>query len=125
MMAHFAKINEENIVTDVVVVDESQEHRGEDFLANDLGFGGRWIQTSYNTKLGQHLNGGIPLRKNYACVGYIYDPIRDAFYQQQPYPSWVFDEDKCCWNSPIPAPISELVYDWNEETQSWVEVIFE
>ena len=71
---------------------------------------------------GVHINGGTPLRKNYACIGFIYDPIRDAFYQQQPYPSWVFDEDKCCWNPPIPAPVSELVYDWNEETQSWVEV---
>ena len=124
-MAHFAKINEENIVIDVVVVDESQEHRGEDFLANDLGFGGRWIQTSYNTHLGQHSQGKTPLRKNYASIGCIYDPIRDAFYLQQPYPSWIFNEDTCSWSAPIALPDNEKVYEWNEETQSWVEVIFE
>lgn len=122
-MAHFAEINENNIVTQVLVVGDDQEHRGQEFLANDLGLGGTWIKTSYNTYAGVHKNGGTPLRKNYAGEGFIYDPVRDAFYAPQPYPSWTLNEDTCTWNPPTPMPTDEKVYDWNEETQSWVEVV--
>jgi len=122
-MAHFAEIDENNIVTRVLVVDDEQEHRGQEFLANDLGLGGTWIQTSYNTYLGQHSNGRTPLRKNYAGIGYVYDSTRDAFYKPQPYPSWTLDEYSCDWVPPVAMPpASETLYEWNEEAQAWVEV---
>lgn len=78
-MAHFARVNENNIVEEVLVVPNDQEHRGEEFLSVDLGLGGRWIQTSYNTLNGEHLHGGTPIRKNYAGIGFRYDPILDEF----------------------------------------------
>jgi hypothetical protein len=122
-MAHFAEIDENNIVTQVLVIDDEQEHRGQEFLANDLGLGGTWIQTSYNTYLGVHLNGRIPMRKNYAGIGYVYDSTRDAFYSPQPYPSWTLDESTCGWVPPVAMPpASETLYEWNEEAQAWVEV---
>ena len=121
-MAHFAEIDENNIVKQIVIVDNEQEHRGQEFLANDLGFGGTWIQTSYNTLRGVHVNGGTPLRKNYAVIGGVYDSTRDAFYASQPFPSWTLNEDTCIWEAPIPAPVSEQIYEWSEETQAWVEV---
>jgi hypothetical protein len=73
-MAHFAEIDENSIVTRVLVVSNEQEHRGQEFLANDLGLGGTWIQTSYNGKV----------RYNYAGVGFTYDPIDDAFIAPAP-----------------------------------------
>ena len=73
-MAHFAKIDENNIVTQVLVVPDNAEDRGQDYLANDLGLGGTWVQTSYNNRI----------RKNYAGVGFTYDPIDDAFIPVMP-----------------------------------------
>jgi len=90
-MAHFAEIDENNIVTRVLVVPDEQEHRGQEFLANDLGLGGFWIQTSYNNNI----------RKNYAGIGYTFDPVRDAFIAPQPecHPeSITFDEETCRWS---------------------------
>jgi len=108
-MAHFAKI-ENDIVTDVWVAEE-------DFIQT---LEGEWIQTSYNTKGGVHLNGGTPLRKNYAGIGWIYDRVRDAFYEQQPYSSWTLDEDSCIWQSPVPYPTDGRSYDWDEENLQWI-----
>jgi hypothetical protein len=96
-MAHFARIDETNIVTDVLVIADDQEHRGQQFLADDLGLGGTWVQTSYNTFGGVHQNGGTPLRKNYAGIGYTYDAARDAFIPPQPDGSYTLDEDTCLW----------------------------
>ena len=90
-MAHFAEIDENNIVTRVLVVGDDQEHRGQEFLANDLGLGGFWIQTSYNNRI----------RKNYAGIGFQFDPTRDAFIPPQPdcHPeSITFDEETCRWS---------------------------
>jgi hypothetical protein len=90
-MAHFAEIDENNIVTRVLVVADEQEHRGQEFLANDLGLGGFWIQTSYNARI----------RKNYAGIGYQFDPVRDAFIPPKPecHPeSITFDEETCRWS---------------------------
>lgn len=98
-MAHFAHIDN-GIVTEVLVIPNDQEHRGQEFLANDLGLGGTWIQTSYNTHGGQHSKGGTPLRKNYAGIGYTYDPSRDAFIPPQPDPTWTLNEDTCLWEAP-------------------------
>ena len=96
-MAHFARIDENNIVTQVVVLDNEHEHRGHEFLAEDLGLGGTWIQTSYNTVGGVHLLGGIPVRKNYAGIGYTYDAERDAFIPIKSGASAVLDEETCLW----------------------------
>ena len=121
-MAHFAEIDENNIVTRVLVVDNEQEDRGQEFLATDLGLGGTWIKTSYNTIAGVHSNGGTPLRKNYAGIGYTYDSVRDAFYAPKPFASWTLDEETCTWNAPTPMPIEEgKFFTWNEETTSWDE----
>jgi len=106
IMAHFARIDERNIVQQVLVVDNSLEHRGEDFLANELGLGGRWIQTSYNNNF----------RKQYAGVGYYYDETKDIFISIQPYPSWTLDENSD-WKAPIERP-DELSY-WDEESLTW------
>lgn len=89
-MAHFAEVNNNNIVLRVLVVDNSLEHRGADFLANDLGLGGTWIQTSYNGNF----------RKNFAGIGYIYDAVRDAFIAPKPDTATGFDEDTCKWIVP-------------------------
>ena len=118
-MAHFAKLDENNIVTQIVVVDNNElidengnesEQKGIDFLI-DL-FGGVWKQTSYNANF----------RKNYAGIGYLYDPIRDAFYYTQPFPSWILNENTCWWEAPIPKPTKDKNYTWIEETLEWVEI---
>ena len=96
-MAYFAKI-ENNLVIEVLAVADEHEDRGQEFLANDLGLGGTWIKTSYNTRAGQHLTGGTPLRKNYAGIGYTYDPTRDAFIPPKPSDGdWQLDEQTCQW----------------------------
>lgn len=118
-MAHFAQIDENNIVVQVLVVGDDQEHRGQDFLANDLNLGGTWVKTSYNTHGGVHSNGGTPLRKNYAGIGYTYDAGRDAFIPPKPFNSWVLDEDTCLWNAPTPMPTEGGPYMWVEDDLNW------
>jgi hypothetical protein len=122
-MAHFAEIDENNIVTRVLVVDNANESDGQTFLAETCNLGGTWIKTSYNTQGGVHSNGGTPLRKNYAGIGYTYDSGRDAFIPPKPFASWVLNEDTCNWNAPTPRPVEEgKFFTWNEETTSWDEV---
>lgn len=111
-MSHFAKV-ENGIVVHVIVAEQ-------DVVDSGI-FGTGWIQTSYNTRAGQHPE-GRPLRKNYAGVGYTYDEQRDAFIPPKRYPSWTLDEETCCWVSPIPCPNDGKFYSWNEEQLSWVEV---
>jgi len=122
MCAHFASINSNNIVTQVLVVSDNDAPRGQDFLAKDLGLGGTWIQTSYNSRGGTHATGGTPLRKNYAGVGYTYDSNRDAFIPPQPYSSWVLNENTCLWDAPVAYPTDGKMYTWDEPTTSWVLV---
>jgi hypothetical protein len=110
-MSHFAKV-ENGIVTQVIVAEQ-------DVIDSGL-FGTGWIQTSYNTYGGVHKNGGIPLRKNYAGIGYTYDANRDAFIPPQPYASWVLNENTFCWNAPTSMPTDGKMYVWNESTLSWV-----
>jgi hypothetical protein len=113
-MSHFAKV-ENGIVTQVIVAEQ-------DFINTGLvGDPNTWVQTSYNTREGVHQNGGIPLRKNYAGIGYTYDAERDAFIPPKPYESWILDEFKCIWISPVPMP-TDGIYDWDEETISWKKV---
>jgi hypothetical protein len=89
-MANFAEIDNNNVVLRVLRVPDEQEHRGHDFMANDLGLGGTWLQTSYNKTI----------RKNYAGIGYTYDPNRDAFIAPKPDNALGFDEDTCQWITP-------------------------
>lgn len=96
-MAHFAEIDENNIVLRVCVVPDEQQHRGHDFMAVDLNLGGTWLQTSYNTIGGVHINGGTPLRKNYAGIGFTYDPDRDAFIPPKPDGDFTLNEETCLW----------------------------
>ena len=122
-MAHFAEINADNLVVRVLVVPDAQEDRGQEFLADDLGLGGTWKKTSYNTQAGVHVNGGTPYRKNYAGVGYTFDAERDAFIAPKPYASWILNEATCRWEAPTPMPTTEgKFYRWSEADLAWTEV---
>jgi hypothetical protein len=114
-MSHFAKVVN-GIVTQVIVAES------EFFQTFVDSSPGEWIQTSYNTYGGQHKNGGTPLRKNYAGIGYTYDSTRDAFIPPQPYSSWLMSEETCLWSAPTPMPTDGKSYEWDETTLAWVEV---
>jgi hypothetical protein len=107
-MAHYAKV-ENGVVTEVIVAEQ-------DFV-NTLN--GTWVQTSYNTYGGAHTDGGTPLRKNYAGIGYTYDSTRDAFIPPQPYASWTLNETTCLWEPPVPMPNGDPSCTWDEATTSW------
>ena len=122
-MAHFAKLDNNNIVTLVVTVNNdiaTDEATGISFLKtlykepNSV-----WKQTSYNTVDGIHKLGGTPFRKNYAGTGYTYDEARNAFIPTKPYPSFTLNEDTCRWTAPIVKPDDGKRYNWNEDNQSW------
>jgi hypothetical protein len=115
-MAHFAQIDENNIVVQVIVgVDEPFD--GEAIYAETTGQ--VWKKTSYNTFAGEHKLGGVSFRKNYAGIGYTYDAQRDAFIPPQPFASWLLDEQTCQWNPPIPYPTDNKQYFWDEELKEW------
>jgi hypothetical protein len=119
-MAHFAEIDSNNVVTRVLVVDDLHESDGQNYLANELGLGGTWIKTSYNTIGGVHTNGGTPLHKNYAGIGYTWDGT--GFAAPQPFPSWKLNADSYLWEAPTPMPTDGKIYSWDEATLSWVEI---
>ena len=123
-MAHFAELDENNIVLRVIVVSDEDAVDGEVFCNNLLG--GSWKQTSYNTRGGVHYtpntqtpDGGVALRKNFSGIGFTYDLGRDAFIPPKPYDSWILDETTCKWEPPVPYPNDGTIYEWNEETQAW------
>jgi hypothetical protein len=120
-MAHYAFLDENNIVTEVIVGKDENE----DGVDWEVAYGNFRNQvckrTSYNTHGGVHTFGGVPFRKNYAGLGYTYDATRDAFIPPKPCASWVLNEDACLWEPPVPYPTDGKRYTWNEETQSWVE----
>ena len=118
-MAHFAKLDENNIVTFVTVGRQEDDGKEADLCART---GDVYKQTSYNTHGGVHALGGTPLRKNYAGIGYTYDPVRDAFVPPRPYASWVLNETTCLWDAPVAYPDDGKRYSWDEATTSWVEV---
>ena len=109
---HYAKI-ENNIVTQVIV---AEEEFFDTFVDSTPG---EWIQTSYNTVGGVHSEGGTPLRKNFAGVGYTSDSTQDAFIAPKPYTSWVLNETTCLWEAPVAYPGDGKNYSWNEESTSW------
>jgi hypothetical protein len=111
-MAHFAEIID-GVVVRVLVVPDAQEHRGQEFLAEELALGGTWVQTSYNANI----------RKNYAGIGYTFDETRDAFIAPKPFASWILDEETCCWESPVPYPTDGLMYEWDETITDWKAIV--
>ena len=116
-MAHFAQLDENNVVTQVIVVHNNEllldgvenETKGAIFCKSLFGEDTKWVQTSYNGNK----------RKNYAGIGFIYDADLDAFIAPKPFDSWVLNEDICLWEPPIPYPDDENNYTWNEENQAW------
>jgi hypothetical protein len=108
-MAHFAELDSSNIVLRVVVIPNEHEVDGENWCNQFFG-GGTWRQTSYNASI----------RKNFAGVGYTYDPALDAFIPPQPYPSWIFDTATCQWKAPVDMPNDGNQYFWNEVGQEWM-----
>ena len=120
-MAHFAKLDDNNVVLEVLVVDDQtldnlpypqSEAKGIVFLADWSGGYTNWKQTSYNASF----------RKNYAGINYIYDSTVDAFIPPKPFPSWLLNTNTCQWQAPIPYPNDGNKYIWDEATQSWVQV---
>ena len=121
-MAHFAKLDENNIVTTVIVVDNdiaTSESNGVNFINNLYGTSDTWKQTSYNTVANTHLLGGTPFRKNYAGIGFTYDADKDAFIPPKPFASWVLDDTTCQWKAPID------VTDDSENSYYWVETLYQ
>jgi hypothetical protein len=120
-MAHFAKLDKDNVVTEVHVVNNIEmlaadgsesEVMGIAFLIRWSGGYSNWKQTSYNGKI----------RKHYAGIGYTYDATRDAFIPPQPFPSWTLNEQTCLWDAPVPMPTDGQRYQWDEATISWVVI---
>lgn len=118
-MAHFAEINADNVVQQVIVVHNNEllDENGNETEAKGIAFcqslfGGDWVQTSYNGSF----------RKNFAGVGYTYDPIADHFFAPQPFPSWTLNEN-AQWEAPVAMPTDGKLYTWNENTKEWVEFI--
>jgi len=111
-MGHYAKVVN-GVVTQVIV---AEANFFDSFVDASPG---KWIQTSYNTHAGVHSQGGTPLRKNFAGIGFTYDKTRDAFIPPKPYPSWSLNDDTCQWEPPVTYPEGEGLHSWNEETQSW------
>lgn len=119
-MAHFAKLDDNNVVLEVHVVNNNElldngvesEAKGIEFLVNWSGGYTNWKQTSYHGRI----------RKNPAGIGYTYDAIRDAFIPPQPFPSWTLNESTCLWDAPTPMPTDGQRYYWDEPTTSWVVI---
>ena len=103
-MAYFAKLDKNNLVTEVMVAKTIE------WLIQNLD--GNWIETNPDNSI----------RKNYAGIGYTYDSVRDAFIPPKPFESWVLNEDTCQWEAPTPMPTDGKIYNWDEATTSWVEV---
>ena len=120
-MAHYAFLNENNVVTEVIVgKDETELIEGltpEEWYSNFRGQ--KCLRTSFNTNAGVHAKGGVPFRKNFASIGDVYDEQRDAFYVVQPYPSWILDEETCIWSAPVDYPDIEGSVRWNESIKNW------
>ena len=118
-MAHYAFLDENYVVTEVITGKDEDEglYDWEKFYTSERGQ--MCKRTSYNTWGGQHKEGGTPFRKNYAIIGGIYDPDRDAFIPPRDFPSWILNETTCLWEAPVPYPNDGQTYFWNEQDQIW------
>lgn len=117
-MAHFAELDQNNVVLRVIVVSNKDTSDANGVEKESIGvafcerlFGGKWVQTSYNGNI----------RKNYAGIGYTYRADIDAFVSNSPYPSWILNPETAKWEAPVPMPNDGAMYSWNEETQSWIK----
>ena len=121
-MAHYAFIDSNNIVTEVI----TGKNEGEDGIDWEQWYGDFRGQTckrtSYNTMGGVHSTGGTPYRKNYAGIGYTYDPAKDAFYSPKSFPSWILNATSCLWEAPVARPTDDKMYTWNEAELKWDEI---
>jgi hypothetical protein len=106
-MSYFAELDENNVVIRVLVGDDNLPNEGLDWFTENLG--GTWMQTSFTGQI----------RKNFAGIGYSYDPERDAFIPRKPFNSWILNEETCVWMAPSQYPSDELTYSWNEGTTNW------
>lgn len=111
-MAYFAELDNNNVVLRIIAADTKEWCEG--------NLGGTWVQTSYNTFGGKHNLGGTPLHKNYAGIGYTFDGI--GFAAPQPFPSWKLNNNTYLWEAPVPKPIDDKLYQWDEDSKTWVEV---
>lgn len=123
-MAHFAQLNNENIVVNVIVVHNNElldehgneiEQKGIDFCTFLFGQDTKWVQTSYNSTF----------RKNYASLGGAYDKELDAFIPLKPYASWILNETSCRWEAPVPMPNDKKLYRWDEPSFSWIRAQYD
>ena len=121
-MGHYAKVLNGKVINVIV----AKADFFDTFVDTSAG---QWIKTSYNTKGGVHFDGktgepdnGIPLRGNYAGIGYIYDAINDVFYSPQPYASWTLNKTTWLWESPIPYPADVKAYKWDEANKTWIVI---
>ena len=122
-MAHYAFLDDNNIVTQVIVGrDENEVIDGITDWESHYAevFGQTCKRTSYNTYSNLHMHGGTPFRGNYASVGFSYDPEKDVFIPNKPYKAWVFNEEMLIWEAPIEAPKDEFIYKWDNDTDSWI-----
>ena len=118
-MAHFAELDPNNVVKQVIVVNNADTSTIEGDEKESIGiafcerlFGGTWVKTSYNGNI----------RKNYAGIGYTYDKDRDAFIPPKPFNSWVLNESTCRWDAPVAMPTDDKIYTWDENTINWVAI---
>lgn len=118
-MAHYAFLDENNVVTEVIVGKDENNFDWE--TQYGMFRGQKCKRTSYNTRGGVHIEGGTPFRKNYAGIGYIYDEEKDAFIPPKPFESWILDEETCLWNAPVTYPTDGKIYRWDEVILNWVE----
>ena len=138
-MGYFVILDENNYVVKVDTINNSvftinnieNVNKANDFLNSLFNTNNVYLQTSYNTRGGVHYTNGVPsqdqskaFRKNYAGIGYYYDPIRDAFIPPKPFPSWTLNEESCLWDSPVPYPNDGKMYTWNEDILNWIEINF-
>jgi hypothetical protein len=116
-MAHYAFLDENNIVTEIIIGKNEGNFNWEQQYSS---FRGQLCKrTSYNTIGGVHKLGKTPFRKNFAGLGYTYDETRDAFIAPKPFNSWILNEDTCLWNAPVAYPNDDNMYSWNEQNLSW------
>jgi len=135
-MAHFAKVNNSNIVEQVVVVSNDvaiSEEAGKTFLNNLYKTNDNWMQCSFNTKGGKYYiheenisttlgpDQSKAFRMNFPGIGSVWNPEHNGFTTVKPFPSWVLDTETLWWDAPVARPISENPYVWDEENQTWVE----
>ena len=119
-MAHYAFVRDGMVVDIIVAEQEFVDWLSTSGHRQPVGVG-KWIQTSYNTQGNVHSQGGTPLRKNFAAVGYHYDETADAFHPPRPYDTWILDTETYQWQAPFPPPNDDKMYEWNPEINNWSE----